>query len=148
MKSLSGNQLSILLKKFQNILTTFLSNLSQHSTEKRAIETKNNKQQKSDPISAKNVSQKDFNIVLGCDVSSDRYDMIYMRVLKFLVNSFCRYSLDSFIYRDVNRALRLQETETAWKFGFFIKDLHEQLLSLHANVRPEDQPKTVWRGQL
>jgi hypothetical protein len=61
---------------------------------------------------------------------------------------FIRNTRDTFLYRLLNHALRLQEFYVIWKFGFFIKDLHQQLAQLHAETPLKNRPTVVYRGQL
>jgi hypothetical protein len=54
-----------------------------------------------------------------------------------------------FIFSMLNRALRVFETDTIVKMGFFIRDLHEHILELHFEQQTQDQVRsfTVYRGQ-
>lgn len=55
------------------------------------------------------------------------------------------YSRDCFLYRMLNKALRVHDIEVIGKFGFFIKDLYRQLEDLHGSLLSEKF--TVYRGQ-
>jgi hypothetical protein len=55
------------------------------------------------------------------------------------------YSRDCFLYRMLNKALRVHDIEVIVKFGFFIKDLYRQLEDLHGSLLSEKF--TVYRGQ-
>jgi hypothetical protein len=55
------------------------------------------------------------------------------------------YTRDCFIYRMLNKALRIHDIEMITKFGFFIKDLHRQLELLPATLPSETF--SVYRGQ-
>ncbi|CAF1093481.1 unnamed protein product [Adineta ricciae] len=58
------------------------------------------------------------------------------------------YSKESFIYYLVNAALRSQEFDRIIRVGFFIKDVHEQLVRLHEEqVSSKDPTFLVYRGQ-
>ena len=60
------------------------------------------------------------------------------------------YTRDSFVYRLINRALRMQDIDHILIFYPFIADLHEQLRVLHdefIDLGPSDEI-TVYRGQL
>ncbi|CAF1169420.1 unnamed protein product [Adineta steineri] len=55
------------------------------------------------------------------------------------------YTRDCFIYCMLNKALRTHDIEVISKFGFFIKDLHNQLKDLQQNILLSQF--TVYRGQ-
>lgn len=55
------------------------------------------------------------------------------------------YTRDSFVYRMLNRSLRTHDIELINKFGFYIKDLHQQLEGLQYTLPQEKF--TVYRGQ-
>ncbi|CAF4272394.1 unnamed protein product [Rotaria socialis] len=55
------------------------------------------------------------------------------------------YTRDIFLYRLLNRALRTQDIDMIWKIGFYIKDLHKQLLDLY--IKGIQISHTVYRGQ-
>ena len=58
------------------------------------------------------------------------------------------YTCESFLYGMVNRALRCLEMETMVKLGFFIRNLHHQLLELHREQLNDFKKKfDVYRGQ-
>ena len=60
------------------------------------------------------------------------------------------YTRDSFVYRLVNRAFRMQDIDEILTFYPFIADLHDQLRVLHdefIELGPSDE-MTVYRGQL
>ncbi|CAF4198702.1 unnamed protein product, partial [Adineta steineri] len=59
------------------------------------------------------------------------------------------YTKESFLYGLLNRALRTEDVETIMKMGFFLKDLHQQIVELHsAQSKTRDGDKfTVYRGQ-
>ena len=59
------------------------------------------------------------------------------------------YTKESFLYSMINRALRTQDIETIMKMGFFLHDLHEQIVELYnkqAGTRDSDK-FFVYRGQ-
>ncbi|CAF1687454.1 unnamed protein product, partial [Adineta ricciae] len=59
------------------------------------------------------------------------------------------YTKESFLYGSLNRALRTQDVETIMKMGFFLKDLHQQIVEFHtaqSKVRENDK-FIVYRGQ-
>ncbi|CAF1478030.1 unnamed protein product [Adineta steineri] len=59
------------------------------------------------------------------------------------------YTSPSFIYSMLNYALRSMETDTIIKMGFFIHDLHQQILQLHDQQAISYHGKSfiVYRGQ-
>ncbi|CAF4685824.1 unnamed protein product, partial [Rotaria socialis] len=60
------------------------------------------------------------------------------------------YTRESFIYRMLNRALRTLEVDTIIKMGFFLRDLHEQIVQLYKQQFMNDNPSSsfvVYRGQ-
>ena len=57
------------------------------------------------------------------------------------------YSLDAFLYRMLNKALRIQDISTLYALRTFIRDLHYQLLELQ-NTSNEIEPFVLYRGQL
>ena len=60
------------------------------------------------------------------------------------------YTLESFLYPMLNRALRLMDTDVIIKFGFFIGDLHRQIEQLHNEQFGGSKSKKsfpVYRGQ-
>lgn len=61
---------------------------------------------------------------------------------------YSRYTRDIFIYRLVNHALRLQEIDIIWKFGYFIKDLYMQLERLYTETPSEKRARITYRGQM
>ncbi|CAF3309933.1 unnamed protein product, partial [Rotaria sp. Silwood2] len=48
-----------------------------------------------------------------------------------LENTIDWYTKDSFVYRLLNKALRTENIDIIFKFRFFIKYLHHNLISLH-----------------
>lgn len=58
------------------------------------------------------------------------------------------YTRDSFLYRLLNQAFRLQDIDIIFKFRFIIKDMYNQLYHLHKNVMSTtDEKLYVYRGQ-
>ncbi|CAF0779027.1 unnamed protein product [Adineta ricciae] len=60
------------------------------------------------------------------------------------------YTCDGFLYKMLNKALRLQDIETLYAMRVFTKELHEQLVNLHHSQRNEfmNSDKTIlYRGQ-
>ena len=62
------------------------------------------------------------------------------------------YSLDSFVYRLLNRALRTENIDIVFKFRLFINDLHQEIKKLHQRYLNANQPiathtATFYRGQ-
>ena len=60
------------------------------------------------------------------------------------------YTRECFLYRMVNRALRLMEIDNIINMGFFIQDLHHQIKYLHTKQfynRHTSKPFFVYRGQ-
>jgi tetratricopeptide (TPR) repeat protein len=57
------------------------------------------------------------------------------------------YTKESFIYSNLNRALRTQDVEVIIKLGFFIKKLHQQIEEIHCN-HSLPTTITVYRGQV
>ncbi|CAF3886388.1 unnamed protein product [Rotaria magnacalcarata] len=61
------------------------------------------------------------------------------------------YTLDSFLYRLVNKALREHDVELLVEMRIFIRDLHQQIVRLYENEIRSDNtmvPSTVYRGVL
>ncbi|CAF1156105.1 unnamed protein product, partial [Didymodactylos carnosus] len=56
------------------------------------------------------------------------------------------YTLDSFLYRVLNQALRTQNVDLLFAFGFVIKDIHEQLKQLQQSTNTDPILK-LYRGQ-
>ncbi|CAF0891661.1 unnamed protein product, partial [Didymodactylos carnosus] len=56
------------------------------------------------------------------------------------------YTRDCFLYRILNKALRVQDVDILFKLRFFIKDLHQQLEQLRSQNN-ETGTLTVYRGQ-
>jgi len=57
------------------------------------------------------------------------------------------YTKESFLYSTVNRALRTQDVTTLFMMGFFIRDLHLQLIELQQTNPKNQSLHTVYRGQ-
>jgi tetratricopeptide (TPR) repeat protein len=60
------------------------------------------------------------------------------------------YTCGSFLYSMLNRALRMMEIDLIIKMGFFIRDLHDQITTLHFEQNGEYNPTnsfSVYRGQ-
>ncbi|CAF1558035.1 unnamed protein product [Adineta ricciae] len=59
------------------------------------------------------------------------------------------YTRETFLYRMLNYALRIQDVDCIIKMGFFIRDLHNQIKQLHAEQYPVGKTRlfTVYRGQ-
>ena len=60
------------------------------------------------------------------------------------------YTLESFLYPMLNRALRTMDADLMVKLGFFIADLHRQIAELHREEfgsHGSNQKLTVYRGQ-
>lgn len=57
------------------------------------------------------------------------------------------YTRECFLYRLINKALRIQDTEVLYKFRFFIKDLHCQIKKLNSESKYDSTTITVYRGQ-
>ncbi|CAF0823526.1 unnamed protein product [Adineta steineri] len=60
------------------------------------------------------------------------------------------YTWDAFLYRMLNKALRLMDVDIIVRMGFFIKDLHRDIQRLHSeqfNGDQSDKTFTVYRGQ-
>jgi tetratricopeptide (TPR) repeat protein len=59
------------------------------------------------------------------------------------------YTKESFLYEMLNRDLRIQDIETIMKIGFFLRDLHQQIVEIHTEQsKTRDQDKfVVYRGQ-
>ncbi|CAF2783696.1 unnamed protein product [Rotaria sp. Silwood2] len=56
------------------------------------------------------------------------------------------YTLECFTYKMLNRALRMQEVQNILKMGFFLRDVHRNIVELHSQTK-HDSPFTVYRGQ-
>ncbi|CAF3433275.1 unnamed protein product [Rotaria socialis] len=57
------------------------------------------------------------------------------------------YTRECFLYRILNKALRIQDTEILYKLRFFIKDVHLQIKKLYSQSTFDTQLITVYRGQ-
>ena len=63
------------------------------------------------------------------------------------------YTSESFLYRILNHALRMQDVKTLYKFRYFIKQLHEQIGQLYCLQQNDDkyfnnvENITLYRGQ-
>ncbi|CAF0868833.1 unnamed protein product [Adineta steineri] len=61
------------------------------------------------------------------------------------------YTTNSFLYRLLHQALRMEDIDTIFKLRYYIYDLHNQLVQLHRSYLhslPSDQPiLTLYRGQ-
>ncbi|CAF1533125.1 unnamed protein product [Adineta steineri] len=61
------------------------------------------------------------------------------------------YTTNSFLYRLLHQALRMEDIDTIFKLRYYIYDLHNQLTQLHTSYLhslPSDQPiLTLYRGQ-
>jgi tetratricopeptide (TPR) repeat protein len=81
-------------------------------------------------------------------------EMQLKTIKQFETDYTCRtpiwwYTMESFIYPMLNRALRTFDIEITIKMGFFIRDLHEHIAQLHAEEFSEHNTGvfTVYRGQ-
>jgi tetratricopeptide (TPR) repeat protein len=60
------------------------------------------------------------------------------------------YTYECFLYSMLNRALRLMEVDLITKMGFFLRDLHEHIATLHSEQyagQSHSDSFTVYRGQ-
>jgi tetratricopeptide (TPR) repeat protein len=60
------------------------------------------------------------------------------------------YTYQSFLYSMLNRSLRLMEVDRIIKMGFFVRDLHNHIVALHAEQyggHDHSNSFTVYRGQ-
>jgi Tfp pilus assembly protein PilF len=60
------------------------------------------------------------------------------------------YTYQSFLYSMLNRALRTMEVDLIVKMGFFVRDLHNQIVALHAEQyggQSRSDSFTIYRGQ-
>jgi tetratricopeptide (TPR) repeat protein len=57
------------------------------------------------------------------------------------------YTLESFMYKILNHALRTFDIDILVKMGFFIRDLHEQIEQRHSELSFSKKQLTVYRGQ-
>ncbi|CAF1407093.1 unnamed protein product [Didymodactylos carnosus] len=57
------------------------------------------------------------------------------------------YTRECFLYRILNKALRVQDIDILFKLRFFIKDLHSQLEQLHFKSPNIAKELTLYRGQ-
>ena len=60
------------------------------------------------------------------------------------------YTCECYLYRMLNRALRVMDADLIIKLGFFIDDLHRQIEQLHKEQfsgHSDNQRFTVYRGQ-
>ena len=58
-------------------------------------------------------------------------------------NALWWYTRDSFLYKMLNKALRIQDIGTLFLFRFFIRDIYEQLKENQCSL-----PVRVYRGQI
>lgn len=64
-------------------------------------------------------------------------------------NAIYWYTLDSFVYRLVNKALRIEDIDQIFAYRFFISDLYKQLERLRCDyITNLNSPITVYRTQL
>jgi tetratricopeptide (TPR) repeat protein len=57
------------------------------------------------------------------------------------------YTKESFLYSTVNKALRTQDVTTLFMMGFFIRDLHLQLIELQQTTTENQSFSILYRGQ-
>ncbi|CAF1148463.1 unnamed protein product [Didymodactylos carnosus] len=57
------------------------------------------------------------------------------------------YTRECFVYRMLNKALRISDIDMLFKLRFFIKDLHNQLEQLHLRDKATTDSMIVYRGQ-
>ncbi|CAF1184274.1 unnamed protein product [Didymodactylos carnosus] len=57
------------------------------------------------------------------------------------------YTRECFLYRMLNKALRVRDTHILFKFRFFIKDLHDQLTALYSKSNHRESTLTLYREQ-
>ena len=57
------------------------------------------------------------------------------------------YTLESFLYKMLNYALRTFDVDILMKMGFFIQDLHKQIEQRHSESCSTEKKLTVYRGQ-
>jgi tetratricopeptide (TPR) repeat protein len=57
------------------------------------------------------------------------------------------YTRDTFLYRVINKALRIQEHLTLYAFRSFIRDLHMKLAHLQTESKPNNDKLILYRGQ-
>jgi hypothetical protein len=65
-------------------------------------------------------------------------------------NPVQEYTKDTFLYRLINRALRQKNIQAIFLFGFFLRDLYQQLKHEHGKflkIHKKDRIVTVYRGQ-
>ncbi|CAF3433708.1 unnamed protein product [Rotaria socialis] len=85
------------------------------------------------------------------DHNDDNNQKIDMKTLKdFPVDykeekALLWYTKASFVFRKLNRALRIQDVDTLFHYGFLIRDIAQQLIELKKNQLLS--PKIVYRGQ-
>ena len=58
------------------------------------------------------------------------------------------YTLNCFLYKMLNKALRTLDIEILMKLSFFIRDVHEQIKGRHKKLQTNEIPKLVYRGQV
>ena len=56
------------------------------------------------------------------------------------------YTKESFIYSELNKALRIQNNDLLIKMGFFIQDIHREIERLHAENN-QNEKLVLYRGQ-
>ncbi len=57
------------------------------------------------------------------------------------------YTRECFTYHMLNRALRTQQIDIVIKMAFFLRDVHQQIQTIHKETSINPTPFTVYRGQ-
>lgn len=57
------------------------------------------------------------------------------------------YTRETFLYKMINKALRIQDYSTLYALRLFIRDLHRRLAYLQAISKPKSNKLTLFRGQ-
>ena len=58
------------------------------------------------------------------------------------------YKKESFLYSMMNGALRMQDIETIVQTGFFVHDIHKQIVEMYNKQMHEHKEMTIYRGQV
>ncbi|CAF3093791.1 unnamed protein product, partial [Rotaria sp. Silwood2] len=89
------------------------------------------------------------------DLNNDEYTAFIWSQIRCFKETYCLtktidwYTKDSFVYRLLNKALRTENIDIIYKFRYFIKNLHDNLIVLHKDFIQTllSRQFTVFRGQ-
>ena len=105
-------------------------------------------------INMKDKSNTKSAMICLCDLLYTNNDQVRKQIIDFKNNYRSEdavrwYTRDSFLYRILNKALRMKNMNVIYPFGFFIADLHQQMCLLHSKFLELfcADTLTVYRGQ-